>query len=1327
MRLARWVAAASLGLAASAAAGPAAVDPLDKPWFTAAPAELLAASRAAHGDAPVIVLREDRQDVFDDHGRGVEYWRLVFVPRTRDAADSWQAIEQDWHSSYQHEPAVRARVIDPDGRVRQLDPATITDAPAGNGTELHKLSAQLPRLEIGSVVEQEVAITDHTASFAAGTIVRFVLGNSVPTLSTRVTYSAPARAGARVVTRGMPRGMRQHHEVRAGRETWSYAFDAVPALPANEDGVPLGDVFPNLSLTTARSWAAVARAYRRVVDARLAAGPIELPADLPRTPTLDTVTKISAWFDGAAGFTGSYLDQVGYVPRTPAETLQAGNGDDGDLATLLIAALRQAGVQADLVLLDTGAYAEPELPGLDLFDRALVRVRVDGQVIYLDPAIAAERPGQLPSISQGRYALVIADDTTGLVTTPIASPADNTIQEVRTFELADWGPSRVTEWSREGGAFEAPQRAWVRDHQADVQKQLASYVEQRYAADTLERYSTSAVDDLATPFEMTLVAAHAQRGSTQRETAHVYLYPRQVLERLPDVLGGNQDDQDATTPRTHDFVFQRPYVYEIENRIVFPDGFEVPAAARPIARDLGTMHLVEDQRVDGHTLVVRFRLDTGKLRLTPAEVEATRRAVADLREETVDISAQPTGWALVQRGRYREAVAEAQRVAAAHPKLAVQYSRLAEVLLEVGAGAAARRAARQAVALAPDDADTHVVLGWTLTHDTLGHRFGFDHDRAGAIKELERALVLDPKHVGGAAELGRLLAVSPHGRRFDPGADLAGAAAAWRTAYQLEQSSDHGLELARVLYVSGDAVGARLVLQELAADATRDPLLVAAAFAAGGITEARRIASSLETGAAENQLLTTAAGVALGARRYDDARALAAEGGGMTNPGVQHALDKLAVQPLPHLPSRDPRELGRALFVAMFDPDHPVTPFWDRATADEFYAHVRAHSAMLAQVDSLTLPVIDDLMLSMLQLHVEGDAAGWRLDGDTATGAHAISYVALDRGAAKIIGTTDTPAGVARHVLRLLARHDDEAAARCLDWLAKDLPGSSSKDAIRLFHELWGGPLPRDRRAMELAAVVLADGTVPAVRAIPVLARCGATTTLGQLACDVFLAHGYEQLRKWQNLADLAKDWQARAPKDFVPLAIATRARALARLGRGDDADRLLAGALMSDPGDAELERARVVVALARGRIDDALAVGARLVADPDATGADLNNIAWLQMIAGRDLPGALALARRAVAQPDSPHERLNTLAAIEAESGDLQAAEADSDRAMASAHDAPPADEDWYLAGRIDELLGLRDDAIAAYRHVKPAGPGEWLPSSATLAARRLKALGAR
>jgi hypothetical protein len=149
-------------------------------------------------------------------------------------------------------------------------------------------------------------------------------------------------------------------------------------------------------------------------------------------------------------------------------------------------------------------------------------------------------------------------------------------------------------------------------------------------------------------------------------------------------------------------------------------------------------------------------------------------------------------------------------------------------------------------------------------------------------------------------------------------------------------------------------------------------------------------------------------------------------------------------------------------------------------------------------------------------------------------------------------------------------------------------------------------------------------------------------------------------------------------------------------------------------------------VGFARGRPDDALKLATQLAQDK-LTSKENNGIAWIELVSGGDLHEALALARTAAADKDEMAHALDTAAAIELELGDLAAARQDEADSFVASHALQPQSDHWYVFGRLYELLGLRDDAIAAYRRVKPSTGPSFVTDSPELAAPRLKALGVR
>ena len=619
---------------------------LDKPALTATPSELLAVARAAPvGDGPVTMLREQRDISFDDAGRMTTRSRMVFVVRARSEQAGWQRVEAAWSPSYQDRPVLRARVIDPSGSVTALDPAELAEVPPSRtsspATERRALQAWLPSFPIGGVVEQEVVTTDREPRFATGSLDVEELRSPTGAASFVLSFSAPAARKVHHVERKLPAATRVSHAIANGRETWVYAISELAAARDMEFSVPPDVVqVPYVGVATAPSWAAVARGYRKLLDQRIAEGPAGLPAELPRTPSIDTVNAIAAWLDRRVH--DKELDFGGeptVVPATPAETVRSGLGDDRDRATLLVALLRQAGVRADLALVANRADADldPELPGLAVFVHAIVRARVDGRDLWIDPIETLMRPGQLASRDQGRRSLVIADDTTGLVATPLARPTDNVIREVRTFVAAEAGASQLTEVDHFTGVFEARQRARASYASGtSLHTQLAERAGSQYGGPLASATPTSA-EDLTTPFAITLAVNNAQPVHTEREHIEVELSPSATLVELPPLVTNTR-----TAPRIYDFVWQIPHVYEIENRIVVPTGFTLPPHARARTRAIGTARLTETRRTEGRTLIVTFRFDSGKLRLIPGELEQLQDAVHVLRGEVLHLKIDRT-------------------------------------------------------------------------------------------------------------------------------------------------------------------------------------------------------------------------------------------------------------------------------------------------------------------------------------------------------------------------------------------------------------------------------------------------------------------------------------------------------------------------------------------------------------------------------------------------------------------------------------------------------------------------------------------------------------
>jgi tetratricopeptide (TPR) repeat protein len=1322
-----------------AGASVARASPLDKPAFTATPNELAAEARAVVGaGAPVVMLRDEATITLDATGRAETRYRMVIAILTAAAVDDWGTLSLDWSPFYQERPQVRARVISSAGQGAELDPSLITDSPTVSYSpsvfsDRRKLEAPLPRLAVGSLIEEEIVIRDREPLLHAGISGSIVVGRRVPVRRSIVRIDAPSAKKVRVVARGFAKNPKPRQVTARGRTTWTYDFGPLDARPPGETGVP-GDTtaVPFIGYATGESWQAIARGYRELVERRLAEGPVTLPANVKGATTKQTVDQALRWLHEQVRYTGIEFSEAAIVPWPPSETLKRGFGDCKDKASLLVAVLRGAGIHAELALLATGPGldVDPELPGMGSFDHAIVRAKVDGRDVWIDATEPRLPAGQLPARDQGRLALIIGPNSRALVRTPLAAPRDNLVREVRTYQLAELDHGSVTEVGEEHGVFWDNQRGWYRDRPSDdVTKDLAAYVEREYMA-SLGKVSADHVDDVSQPFRLTVEATRSARAFTDREKIDVYLFPTDSLARIPSLLSDSDPEVAAEVKRRRfDYQWHKPHVFEIETRLIVPPGYTPPALVAQERVQLGTMTLTTERRAVKDGVTITYRLDTGKARITPTELAATRAAVQTLQEQGSErVVFALTGATLLQQGKHREAIAEFQRLISLHPTEAIHHGQLAEAYRVAGMGAAARRQARLGTKIEPTSGDAFAMLAWQLRHDTLGRAGGFDASHKDAIAAYRDALKRTPDHLGALESLAFLLASDtpqgvPPSRR-----DLLEAIALRRQAKQVGKTNEYDLDIATGLFLAGDYAQAERAARALPESESRSALLLASIAATRGGKAAVDASSALGLGPNRKKVLTEVVAKLLRQRRYDAMREVFAHTG-TTDPAQIAMIKALAPTDLAKRSPADPRTPALLLFAHMLRPTKQRLAGWDPElvkTIERQFAPVRRHPSMRA-FQTVPAAVADDMIAALVQVTVEGSAAdGWRIGLDVSTRLYV--YAIADRGKARVLGISGMTSGVGQHVLKLLRKGDVAGATRWFQWLVSDPAAGTSgghRAAIQIHDEevKRGGVARPSREIIELAAAMTLEGSA-GKDALPILRRCAVTRETSKRLCEDRLGERLWDTKAWPELEELTRQLLVRSPGD--PDVISTRTFTLVRLGRAKDAVAMIEDALAKRPADVELIRMRYYAALASGGWAEARPWADKLTQHGQARVDDLNNVAWTRLYHDPASDQARALGERAERMQTRLAPNLaHTLAAIEAESDRPSSAWRYLQSALEHRVDGAPSSEDWYVVGRIAESYGLREDAIAAYRRVVKPDPAPE-PSSWDFARRGLVRLGA-
>ena len=125
----------------------------------------------------------------------------------------------------------------------------------------------------------------------------------------------------------------------------------------------------------------------------------------------------------------------GYRPRKATEVLARGWGDCKDKANLMVALLREVGIEAFLASAQTeeGRLVNPDWPSLNQFNHAIVAIRVDdtvklepivdvpgaGRLLFFDATSPTVLLGDLPWALQGSKVQVVFPGNSGLTTLPV--------------------------------------------------------------------------------------------------------------------------------------------------------------------------------------------------------------------------------------------------------------------------------------------------------------------------------------------------------------------------------------------------------------------------------------------------------------------------------------------------------------------------------------------------------------------------------------------------------------------------------------------------------------------------------------------------------------------------------------------------------------------------------------------------------------------------------------------------------------------------------------------------------------------------------------------
>lgn len=408
--------------------------------YALASAEVLKRRTSDH-KYPYSILQDLTVKTVFENGLGSTFRQLAVQINDDEGARRFRTHSFQYDPDSQHVDLRLSRVYRKDGR--ELESVRTYEQQLGEPWyrvyyDTRAVVVVFPDLEPGDVVEVRYRVDDvaHRNLFADYFGDLHLWQDFVPIAHKEYVLITPEARSIFTNDKSFA-GLAHDRKVVNKRRIDRYVANDIPALVA-EDGMPgITEESPYLHVSTYSTWQDVGRWYWGLIKDQLYADQAlkktvaEITAGA--TTTKDRVIRVHDWVLRHTRYVGLEFGIHGFLPYRVPLIVQRGFGDCKDKASLMYTMLREAGVDARVVLVRTrrNGAIDGEPASLAVFDHAITYVpELD---MYLDGTAEHSGTTELPTEDQGVTVLLVGPDGAELRKTPVLTAEQN--QRTRTLAV----------------------------------------------------------------------------------------------------------------------------------------------------------------------------------------------------------------------------------------------------------------------------------------------------------------------------------------------------------------------------------------------------------------------------------------------------------------------------------------------------------------------------------------------------------------------------------------------------------------------------------------------------------------------------------------------------------------------------------------------------------------------------------------------------------------------------------------------------------------------------------------------------------------------------
>ena len=321
------------------------------------------------------ILFDDYNILLYNEGAHTNHSTMIYEITSEEGVENLKEYNMNLYGDYE---IVKSEIVKPDGTI-------VPAERSGSNLVFNSLSP-------GDVilVEYEINYTS-TGRFYKDLTKDYRFDSYSPSLACNFRVIAPKSKKIHSAVTG---GKIKSNKKNSGKYTiYHWKDKMLKALPPSENFMPPTiDVARVVHVSTINSWDDIARWYADLSRSSIKYDKTVnetfdkiFPDGYQNLPEYERAKKIYDYM--AANLTYSYVDfkQSGFIPQKPSKTINSKLGDCKDFSTLFLALGRKAGLQVNLVLVNTsdnGVFSDV-LPAIN-FNHSIVKVKINGKEHYIE-------------------------------------------------------------------------------------------------------------------------------------------------------------------------------------------------------------------------------------------------------------------------------------------------------------------------------------------------------------------------------------------------------------------------------------------------------------------------------------------------------------------------------------------------------------------------------------------------------------------------------------------------------------------------------------------------------------------------------------------------------------------------------------------------------------------------------------------------------------------------------------------------------------------------------------------------------------------------------